>query len=312
MDLHRGYCLPQTAATTAKGEVKATFMGVSTLLFDDGGTKLMIDGFFSRHRLATTARQDISTDPAAVDPALERAGVGKLEALFVAHSHYDHAFDVAYVARKTGAQVYGSRSTLNIARGGKVDERQLTEFRPGVEYPVGRFRVTVLRGKHSNPIPGINNDIGQTIDCPLGQPASVKAYKEGGSFNFLIRHGTRSFLVIPASNQEPGSLAGVKVDVLFLSTAVLGIQTEKFREDYYRETVGTVRPELVIPIHWDNFFLPLTGPLKPLGDPSFGFLERRLQRDGIRFGILQAFQSVDLSGPRGDGKAPGARGGRGL
>ena len=37
--------------------------------------------------------------------------------MFIAHSHHDHALDVAYIAKRTGARVYGSDSTLNLARG---------------------------------------------------------------------------------------------------------------------------------------------------------------------------------------------------
>ena len=32
----------------ARGDVRVTFLGVSTLLFDDGETRIMTDGFFSR------------------------------------------------------------------------------------------------------------------------------------------------------------------------------------------------------------------------------------------------------------------------
>src|SRR5262245_60869304 len=46
------------------GEVKVTFLGTTTLLFDDGETQLMIDGFFSRPPMAKVALSPIETDRA--------------------------------------------------------------------------------------------------------------------------------------------------------------------------------------------------------------------------------------------------------
>lgn len=65
-----------------------------------------------------------------------------------------------------------------------------------------------------------------------------------------------------------------------------------------RGAVTKVRPWLVIPIHWDDFFSPLGDRLEGQGDPSvsFGFLIKRLKEDNIRFGILQGYQSVTLFG----------------
>ena len=62
--------------------------------------------------------------------------------------------------------------------------------------------------------------------------------------------------------------------------------------------MAKVRPKLVIPIHWDNFFLPLSEHLEALGDTpgGFDFLIRRLSADQITFAILQGYQSVMLFG----------------
>ena len=119
IERYRKHFLPANEAEPKNGAVKVTFLGTGTLLFDDGETQLMTDGFFSRPSLLKVIRGKIETDPKVVDAALKRAGVMNLKALFVAHSHYDHAFDVAHVAKKTGAKLHGSVSTLNIGRGGR-------------------------------------------------------------------------------------------------------------------------------------------------------------------------------------------------
>jgi L-ascorbate metabolism protein UlaG (beta-lactamase superfamily) len=266
------------------------------LLFDDGETQLLLDGFITR--LPQEALSTLQTDKALVDSVLSRVGVERLKALFVAHSHFDHALDVAYIAQQTGAQLCGSESTLNIGRGGDLPEAQMTLYEVGKPVPIGQFSVTVLPSKHSPPIPGINDNLGMVIDKPLRQPANFYAYSEGGSFDFLIQHGDHSILVKPAANYIEGALDGVRADVFFLATGTLGNQDLPFREAFYGQTVTKVQPQLVIPIHWDNFLLPLSKSLVSLTDEdlttSFDFLIDRLSTDHIQFGIMQGYQNVIL------------------
>jgi L-ascorbate metabolism protein UlaG (beta-lactamase superfamily) len=302
LDQYRKHYVKPSDEEPKNGTVKVTYLGTTTLLFDDGETQLMIDGFISRPSLLQIAKGKLETDKKAVDAALKRAKVDRLKALFVAHSHYDHAFDAAYVVQKTQAKLYGSASTLNIGRGGDLKDEQMALYEPGKELKVGQFTVTVLKGKHSPPIKGINDDLGQTIDKPLKQPAMVRDYKEGGSFDFLIQRGDRAIFVTPSCNYVEGALDKVRADVLFLGTGTLGKQTRKFQDAYYDETVKKVQPQLVVPIHWDNFFQPLgerfefPGKLIDDGPAAFDFLIDRLKTDKIQFGILQGYQSAVLFG----------------
>jgi L-ascorbate metabolism protein UlaG (beta-lactamase superfamily) len=302
LDGYRNHLLKSDDAEPKNGAVKVTFLGTATLLFDDGETQLMTDGFFTRPSLLKVAGGKVETDAKVVDAALKKAGVERLKALFVAHTHYDHALDCAYVARKTEARLYGSASTLNVGRGGELKDDEMVQFEAGKEYAVGKFAVTVLKGKHSPPIKGINDDLGQTIDQLLKQPAKARDYKEGGAFDFLVKRGDRAILVMPSGNYVEGALDGVRADVLFLGTAGLGKQTREHRDALYDNTVKKVRPGLVVPIHWDSFFRPLDDRLEPFGKAiddvpaGFDYLIERLKADKIRFGLMQGYQSVVLFG----------------
>jgi L-ascorbate metabolism protein UlaG (beta-lactamase superfamily) len=296
LDAYRGYFLKDGAGEAASGAVQVTYLGTTTLLFDDGETQLMVDGFFSRPPLPKVVASEIETDTAAVDAALSRAKIDRLKALFVAHSHYDHALDIVYVARRTNATLYGSESTLNIGRGGGLSEPQMVLYEPGKEVAVGRFKVIVLPSKHSPSIPGVNDDLGEVIDAPLRQPAKATEYKEGGSFDLLIQYDEHSILVKPSANWIEGALDNTRAEVLFLGTGTLANQPDAFQNSYYDQTVARVRPRLVIPIHWDNFFLPLSDRLAPAADTprGFEFLIGRLAADGIRFTVMQGYQRVIL------------------
>lgn len=300
IDRYADSLLPTSDAAPTEGAIAVTFLGTTSLLVDDGETQLLIDGFITRPSLADVTTSEIATDPAAVDAALARAGAGRVAALFVAHSHWDHALDAAYVAQRTGARLHGSESTLNIARGGGLPEARMTLYAPGEPLPIGRFTVAILPSKHSPPTPGVNDDLGLTIDAPLPQPALVADYVEGGSFDILIAHDDHTILVKPSANSIAGALDDVRADVLFLGTATLGHQDSAFQHAFYDQTVTTVQPTLVIPVHWDDFFAPLTHHLAAL-DPQdltagFDFLIDRLAADGIAFGLMQGFDRIVLFG----------------
>jgi glyoxylase-like metal-dependent hydrolase (beta-lactamase superfamily II) len=94
-----------------------TWLGVSTLLLDDGSSTLMTDGFFSRPSLARVGLGKVSPSPALVDGCLARLKLTRLDAVIPVHTHYDHALDSALVADRTGAQLVGGESAAYVGRG---------------------------------------------------------------------------------------------------------------------------------------------------------------------------------------------------
>ena len=241
--------------------MKATFFGTTTLLFDDGADQVLFDAHFTRPSLPHYIFGSASTDEATAGALLDAHRVDRLRAIFISHSHHDHVMDMPFVANRTGATVYGSPSALNVARGGGVSEDRLEAFRGGETFAVGGYEVTVLPSLHSK-LTILNNDLGQTIDAPLAQPARLRDYKEGGSFDFLVKTRGVTALIRPSFNYIEGQLDGVRADVLFLGIAGLAKADEQTEARFFAETVEKVGPRLVIPLHWDNFFSPLDRPAR--------------------------------------------------
>src|SRR3954453_23299307 len=94
----RGGCPPGSDVPPAAGPLGVTFLGVASLLLDDGETRLMTDGFFSRPGLAKVALGKVAPDLGRIDAVLARVGVDRLAAVVPVHSHFDHAMDSAVVA----------------------------------------------------------------------------------------------------------------------------------------------------------------------------------------------------------------------
>lgn len=284
----------QTESQEAPGSLKVTFLGVSTLLFDDGETALLTDGFFTRPNLLTMAKGKISPNKKIISHSLERAGIKKLAAILVTHSHYDHAMDAAVVAMQTGAMVLGSESTANIARGGGVPEDRIKVVRDDQTVTFGRFEVTFIHSQHSHP-----NMAAGEIEKPLVPPAFITQYHEGGSYALVIKHDGKSILVQSSAGIAPGALKGRKADVAFLSIGTLGKQKRSEMNQYWDEVVKEVGAKRLIPIHWDNFSKPLDEPLVPIPWPledfpkAIKFLQKRSLKEGIDLRIAPAWTRFD-------------------
>ena len=289
--------LASASADAAGPHVSVSFLGVSTLLVSDGETAFMTDGFFTRPPKTSVFFGRIAPDPERIASALRRAGVERLAAVFAVHSHYDHAMDSPEVARRTGAVLVGSESTANIARGVGFPETGLRLIRPGEPMTFGAFTLTPIRSQHF-PHGMAMGEIAQ----PLAPPARAMDYLEGGSWSLLVSHPAGSLLIQGSAGWQDGALAGRHADVVLLGIGGLGTRDEAYQQGYWDAVVGAVGPRCVIPIHWDDFSLPLDEPLVPaprlLDDfpASMAFLASRTRGGAPALGLLRAWQPVRLLG----------------
>lgn len=129
----------------------ATWLGVSTLLIDDGSSTLLTDGYFSRPGLARVQFGKGGPVPARVDGCLARAGVQGLAAVIAVHTHIDHVLDSALVAERTGAVLVGGESAANVGRGHGLAEDRLVVAAPGQPITLGSYEVTLVESEHCPP-----------------------------------------------------------------------------------------------------------------------------------------------------------------
>ena len=139
--------------------MKITFLGTTTLLFDDGRDQVFFDAHMTRPSLFKYICGSDVTNTSLVDEMLALHHVDRLRALFISHTHHDHVMDAPFIANRTGATLYGSSSALNVARGGDVPEGQLVQFQPNETYRVDGFSIKVIPSIHSKPTI-LNNDLG--------------------------------------------------------------------------------------------------------------------------------------------------------
>jgi L-ascorbate metabolism protein UlaG (beta-lactamase superfamily) len=248
----------------AADALTVNYAGTATLLFSDGRTQWMIDGWFSRPGPLNLLYGKVAPDPAAISFGLEAMGVEKLAAVIPMHSHYDHAMDTPEVALRTGAMVYGSTATENICKGWGLPAKQFTAFEDRTPITLGDFTITPIESKHFQFTDADMVDTMLTqseIAEPLVPPVSAFDYKLGKAYILHISHPKGSFVIVGSAGYIPGQLKDMTADVIFLGTGGIGSQTASYREQYWQETVNAVHPQRVIPIHWDGLTSPLDGPL---------------------------------------------------
>jgi L-ascorbate metabolism protein UlaG (beta-lactamase superfamily) len=251
----------------AAGSFGVTFLGVSGLLFDDGASALMTDGYFSRPSLRTVVLGKVAPDPARIDAALARLALGhgddelgRLHAVVPVHTHVDHVLDSAVVAQRTGARLVGGESAANVGRGAGLPEERIAVVTPGEPTTLGSFTLTFLESEHCPPdrFPG-------DIVRPLVPPARASAYRCGEAWSVVLEHTTgRTALVQGSAGFLPGALDGRRADVAYLGVGQLGLQDEAYIRAYWSETVQAVGARRVVLLHWDDFFRPLDQPLRAL------------------------------------------------
>lgn len=261
----------------AGDEVSVTWLGVTTLRFDDGETTLLTDGFFSRPGVVDLVLdRPVAPDAAGIERAIRTAGIGEVAALMTVHSHFDHAMDTGEVAKRTGAFVLGSSSTANAARGAGLPEARIVAVEDGHREGFGRFTVTFLASRHV-PAPGGGPPFPGAIEEPLTPPAPPSAWREGGSWSILIEHPRGAALVQGSAGFVPGALEGVRADVVFLSVGFLARQGADYAARYWDEIVRATGARRVILVHFDDFTRPW-GEVRPLPrllddvETSFGWL----------------------------------------
>jgi L-ascorbate metabolism protein UlaG (beta-lactamase superfamily) len=279
----------------AEGDFAVTFLGVSTLLLDDGESAIMTDGFFSRPSLVKVGLGKIAPDGDRVDAALIRTVTRGLAAVLPVHTHFDHALDSAVVAERTGALLAGGESAANVGRGHRLPEEQLRVVASGESLSFGGFTVTWVESRHCPPdrYPG-------AITEPVVPPAKARAYRCGEAWSLVVEHlSGRTALIQGSAGYVPGALAGHRAEVAYLGVGQLGLQDEDYLRTYWAETVRTVGARSVVLIHWDDFFRPLDVPLRALPyagddlDVTMRTFEELALQQGVELHFPQVWQRED-------------------
>ena len=240
--------------------LELTYYGAAGWRITDGNVVVLVDPWLSRLKYGGGGHPDDNrpdfarTDPAWADTALIDQHIEQADVILVHHGHFDHLGDVPYIARKTGARVVGTETTMMILRAYGIPEEQLYAVRGGEDYQFDGFSVRVVPGLHSalnekHYFDSRRYDRTTELEAPL----RIEQFIEGGSLSFLARFAGHTVLTMGSMNFIEREFEGLDPDVLLagINGSRLGLY------DYDRRLLeATGRPRYVIPTHWDNFRYP--------------------------------------------------------
>jgi L-ascorbate metabolism protein UlaG (beta-lactamase superfamily) len=249
----------------ARNPVTLTYLGTAGWEITDGTTVILVDPYLSRIPLladrSSLGRAE-SADRRPVDPntvlvsdtAAADAHVRRADIILLHHAHFDHILDAPYIARKTGATVIGHESSTNVMRGAGLPPSQLITVRGGEDYAFRGVSIRVIPSVHS-PLFQKHYYDGRTIPSTIKAPFKLGDLAEGGSLAFLIRLGGHQILTFGSMNYIEREIDGLRPDIVLVGAG-------ESRAEIYDYAGRLMRalgyPDVVLPTHWDNYFIPFS------------------------------------------------------
>jgi len=256
---------------------------------------ILIDPYFSRHTKFETLFRPLLPKAEAVDPFIDEHP--DIKAIFISHTHSDHAADIPRFAERTNARVCGSASLGAILRTFDADANFVNLQEMSVVEGNG-WKVTAIPSRHGKAILGKEPLPGEIERFP--KKPRVFHYRTGAVFNFLVETGGVSILHFGSAELVESELLKVlsaPADLTFF--CVPGWKKGRALERF----LGVAPPKVLVPFHYDDFSRPMKrGEFKKVAGADLdGFLEcARRTAPETRIEMLKPFEEVELSGLLGD------------
>lgn len=248
-------------------QVSLTWLGTAGFRLEHRGTVLLLDPFVSRPGMRRTFIRRLVPDERAVARYAPRA-----DFIVCGHSHHDHVMDVPSIARSTGATVLGPPSAYNLCRSLGLPENQLVRLEAPSTTELGPFCVTVRPSAHT---PGaLTRALYGQIRSGVRAPLRIRQYRSDTTFGILVEVGADQgeplrLFHLSSADYLPETITGPGCHVLL--AAITGRHNHA---DFTRDLLHGLRPGVVIPHHFDDFFAPMEHPVRELPSADLaGFFE---------------------------------------
>ena len=228
------------------------WLGVSGYRLTYQGVSVFIDPYVSRVPLrALLLRRRALPDESLIGRYL--GAPGKVAGVLVGHTHFDHAIDAPALARRFGAKAFGSASLAHLMRLHGLAELAV-EVVPHRAYELGPFLVRFVPSRHSKLLFGRKVPMDGELTCEHLHGLVPTAYKCGTVWGIRIEVAGVSLYHQGSADLDDEQLRDEPVDV-FLA----GVAGRSVTPRYWERILPRLDPRLVVPTHYDNFFVPLEG-----------------------------------------------------
>jgi L-ascorbate metabolism protein UlaG (beta-lactamase superfamily) len=192
-----------------------TWYGHATLGLETGGSRILVDPFFTGNPAASTRADAVSAD-----------------FILVSHGHGDHLGDTVAIAKRTGATVISNAEIVGWLEKQGVKNTHPQHLGGGFKYPFGYLKLTLAL--HGSGLPDGSNG---------GNPAG---------FLLTTRDGKKIYLA--QDTGLFGDMRLIGEEGIALAVVPIGDNFTMGPADALR-AVKLLQPQHVIPIHYNTFDL---------------------------------------------------------
>ena len=194
-------------ATESEEKVTLKWLGNAGWEIQLGKTIILIDPFLTRKDRIMDA--EWKTDEAEVLKVIKGA-----DYIFAGHSHHDHIGDVPFIAKRFGAKVIGSRTTVNLMLTAEVNPSQLVTIGGGESLIAKDFSVQVIESRHGWLLRNGKRvqPKSEEILEPKSRPLLGRDFVEGKSFLYYFTFGKHRVLHQSTGNFIEENLSGITAE----------------------------------------------------------------------------------------------------
>lgn len=258
-----------TDAAANRPTLRMTHFGAAGWSITDGETVFLLDPYLSRIRFkgrrfgpadATEVAGDTRkvvqmNEVAPTDNATVDKHVPKADYVMLSHSHFNHCMDMPYIAKKTGAVVIGTESTVNVAMNNGVPLEQTIAVKGGEDFAFDKFSLRIIPSLHSALSCKLYRDFGTIPSTRMR--LTLDDYVEGGTLAYLLRFAGREILLFGSMNYIEREVDGLRPDIAMVASAPPRLDIHDYTGRLMR-CLG--KPPLVVATHWDDQGLPFGAP----------------------------------------------------
>ena len=259
--------------------MKLEWLGTAGFRIRTGKTVILLDPYISRN-------------PRAVPPSsYHPSEFADTDYIFVSHGHFDHIMDVPRLMRSNRAVAFFPAGSLSLFLKHGIEEKRLRPLTGRTEIHLEEMDIATFPHRH---IPFDPPLIIRTLirtgfsiprllpllrRYPLGEVLSCRfAFRDGG---IILQHFGSSGPTV----EELAAMPGSGVNVLLLP-----YQGNSDILSFAMRIVSALKPETVIPQHFDNFFPPIS----QFVDPESLREKLAVHRPAVRFRRLEIGESSSL------------------
>lgn len=226
--------------------MELTWLGCAGFKLDHQGEGILLDPYLSRNRSALPVQ------------SLTVEELGPVSHIFVSHGHFDHAMDVPGIARLTGAVVAcDPKAAQTLTTAGLDPEQIRVVSKDGEFFEAGSFRARADYSRH------VRFDLRlmarTLVQAGRRVPAILPLFRDypcGQVLSWQIDAGERQVRFFGSAGSDRDSL--IRMGEAGCDIALIPLQGHSRICEIGLSHVRHLKPAVVIPHHFDDFYPPLS------------------------------------------------------